>query len=127
MSSMKRIRDLAIETLIAIILVSAYVAYLFLRPKESRLDCQLISQAVNTAIVFGFVIAWFRHAWKSFLFLAVVAIFLLGHLAAYKLLTGHSQHWPLTYYVLLNAIELALFSQILNKLLSKGTAGIKSQ
>jgi hypothetical protein len=126
MGSMKRIRDLAIETLIAIILVSAYVAYLFLRPKESSLDWQLISQAVNTAIVFGFVIAWFRHAWKSFLFWAVVAIFLLGH-AAYKLLAGHSQHWPLAYYVLLNAIELALFSQILNKLLSKGAAEIKSQ
>jgi hypothetical protein len=127
MGSTKRIRDLAIETLIAIILVSAYVAYLFWRPKESGLDWQLISQAVNTAIVFGFVIAWFRHAWKSFLFWAVLAIFLLGHLAAYKLLAGHAQHWPLAYYAVLNAIELILFSQLFNKLLSKGTAEIKSQ
>jgi hypothetical protein len=51
---MKWVRDLAIETLIAIILVSAYVAYLFLRPIESRLDWRLIFQAVNTAMVFGF-------------------------------------------------------------------------
>jgi|SRR5882672_10601717 len=127
MVNVKRIRDLAIETLIAIVLVSAYVAYLFLRPRESKLDWQLISQAVNTAIVFGFLISWFRHVWKSFVFWLVVAVFLLGHLAAYRFLVGHASHWPLGYYVLLNAIELVLFSQILNRLPSKGTAEIKSQ
>jgi hypothetical protein len=113
MRYMKRMRDLAIETLIATLLVSAYVAYFFMRPRDdSSADWQRITEVVNTMIVFGFVILWSRHAWRTFLFWTVVTI----------LLVGHVQHVPTGYYVLLNAIELALFSKILNKLPGKPTS-----
>ena len=119
--TMKRVRDIAIETLIAIVLVSAFVAYLFTRPKESNLDWQRIAQVVNTMIVFGFLISWFRQAWRKFLFWTLITMLLLGHLAAYGFLLGRVPHVPFGYYALLNVIELGLFSQILSKVLWKHT------
>jgi hypothetical protein len=57
---------------------------------------------------------------KAFVW-TVITLLLLGHLTAYRFLVERISHLPFGYYALLNAIELALFSQILKKVPWKHT------
>ena len=116
MSFLKRARDLIIETLIAIILVTAFVVYLFMVPKESRPNSGWVALAVNTAIVFGFLISWFRYAWKSVQYWIGLGVLLFCHSAVYILALRRVGHFPLIFYVATNSVELVLFSRILWKL-----------
>src|SRR5271165_228266 len=115
MSFLKRVRDLAVETLIAVILVTAFVIYLFKFPRESRPNWGLVAFIVNTAIVFGFLASWFRHSWKNVEYWGVLAVLLLCHIAVYVFVLRRIEHLPLIFYALTNLAELALFSQILQK------------
>jgi hypothetical protein len=115
MSFLKRIRDLIIETLIAVILVTAFVVYLFMVPKGSRPNWGWAALAVNTIIVFGFLISSFRHAWMTAQYWVVLGMLLLCHSAAYTYALHRVGHLPLIFYVLMNSAELALFSRILWK------------
>jgi hypothetical protein len=108
-----------IETVIAIILVTAFLAYLFTLPPGTSPDWRHIALALNTATVFGFLISWFRQAWNRLVFWATMTVLLLGHTATYFLVIGRIQEWPLAYYVALNPFELALFAPILRKVMSK--------
>jgi uncharacterized membrane protein YfcA len=123
MSYARRIRDIAVETSIAVVLVTAFVAYLFRLPKGSSLDWRRIAEIINTMVVFGFLSSWFRHAWRNSLFWIALTVLLLIHFAAYAFVLGRIQHWPSAYYIVLNAIELALFTQILSRLPLKRELG----
>ncbi len=116
MSFLKRIRDLIIETLIAVILVAAFVVYLFMVPKENRANGMWVPLVLNTAIVFGFLISWFRHAWKSSQYWAVLLVLLLCHSAVYVFALRRIGYFPLIIYVMADSAELVLFSRILWKL-----------
>ncbi len=126
MSLFKRIRDVAIETLIAVILVTAFVVYLFKFPKESRPNWGLVAFIVNTAIVFGFLVSWFRHLRKNVLYWAVLAVLLLCHIAIYVFAHRRIEQIPLVFYLLTNSAELAFFSHILQKLPSFPERSTKS-
>jgi uncharacterized membrane protein HdeD (DUF308 family) len=115
MSFLKRIRDLIIEILIAVILVTALVVYFFMVPKESRPNSAWVALAVNTAIVFGFLISWFRPSWKSAQYWVVLGLLMLCHSAVYIFTLHRVAHFPLIYYVATNSVELVLFSRILSK------------
>ena len=116
MSLVKRISDLIIEILIAVILVTAFVVYLFMVPKEKRLSGRWLPLILNTAIVFGFLISWFRPEWKRAKFWTLLGLLLVCHSAVYILLLTRIGHFPLIVYVAVNAAELVFFSQILGKL-----------
>jgi hypothetical protein len=113
MSFLKRTRDLVIETLVAVVLVTAFVAYLFMAPKGSRPNWDWVAFAVNTMVVFGFLISWFRHAWKTAQYWVVLGMLLLCHSAACVFALLPVGHLPLIFYVVMNSAELALFSRIL--------------
>ena len=115
MSVRKRIRDLIIETLIAVILVTAYVVYLFMVPKGSRPNWGWVALAVNTLIVFGFLISWFRYAWKTTRYWVMLGILLFCHSAAYIFALHRVGHFPLIFYVVTNSAELLFFGRILRK------------
>jgi len=115
MSILKRTRDLIIEAVIAVILVTAFIVYLLLVPKDNRLNLGWVALAVNTAIVFGFLISWFRQAWKTARYWVVLGMLLLCHSAAYIDALHRVGHLPLIFYLLMNSAELALFSRILWK------------
>jgi F0F1-type ATP synthase assembly protein I len=122
MSYVKRIKDIAIETLIAVVLVGAFVAYLLASPTKGRnLDWRLISNFVNTLVVFGFLISWFRHAWRNVSFWAMLTVLLIGHIAAYAFALGRVQHLPLVFYAVLNVIELTVFTRILRMVSLRGS------
>src|SRR3989449_11314920 len=107
----KRMRDLLIETVVAVALVTVLVIYLFHLPKaSSSLPWGWIKLIVNTIVVFGFLVAWFRHSWRNYVFWIAVALLLLGFL------TQRIHSWPLAYYALLNPIELVIFMKILKRI-----------
>lgn len=116
MRSGARARGLLLEILIGVILVTAFVAYLFTLPKGTTLDWQRIALVLNTLVVFGFLVSWFRDVWKRLAFWAIITALLLGHTAIYLFFLGHTEGWPLAYYVVLNPIELAIFTSILRKI-----------
>jgi hypothetical protein len=113
---LKRIKAFVMETLVAVILVTAFVAYLFTLPKGTTLNWQRIALVLNTLVVFGFLLSWFRDALKLLSFWAAFSILLLSHMTAYLFFLGHTEGWPLAYYVMLNPIELAIFTPILRKI-----------
>jgi hypothetical protein len=109
------LRDVFLEVAIAVALATGGIVYVASHPKDS-LDWGRISLAGNTAIVFGFLISWFRKEWRRLVFWTTLAFLLLCHTAAYVFVLVRIQGWPLSYYVVLNPIELALFVPILRKL-----------
>lgn len=115
MSSYKRATGLLLEIVIGLILVTAFVAYLFTLPRGTTLNWQRIALVLNTVVVFGFVISWFRNAWKNLAFWATITVLLLGHTAVYLFVLNRTEGWPLAYYVMANPVELALFSPILRR------------
>ena len=116
MSTRKRVRDIAIEILIATVLVAAFVAYLLTSPKGTTTDWRPIGVVINTLVVFGFLISWFRGTSKNIRFWAILAILLFGHVVAYIILFRHVQQLPASNYAVFDILELGLFSFVLSKL-----------
>jgi hypothetical protein len=116
----KRVRDSAIEVLIATVLVSAFVAYLLTAPKGTATDWRPIGVVINTLVVFGFLISWFRGTSKNIRFWAILAILLFGHVVAYIILFRHLQQLPASNYAVFDILELGLFSFVLSKLVTAG-------
>jgi hypothetical protein len=119
MSYVKRMRDIALETLIAVALVGGFVAYLFSTPKGHDISLLPLIGAANTAIVFGYLLSWFRASLKRARFWAAVGVFLLGHLVAYYFLLFQAVRIPLAVYGLIDVCELVAFSQLLRKVLAE--------
>lgn len=119
MSRAGRIKNLAIETLLAAALVTGFVVYLFKSHSDGQRDWRWFAQIGNTAIVFGYIISWFRHAWKRLSFWTVVGTLLFIHGAAYILILKRIQHLGLVYYALFDALEMVIFTRILSALAPK--------
>jgi len=120
MSYLKRAGDLLIETVIGIILVTGYVADLFITlPKGITPNWEYIAFGVNTLVVFGFSISWYRDAWKCSSFWVAILVLLLGHTAVYLSLLHYTEGLPLMFYVVLNPVELTVFTPFLRKIRQK--------
>lgn len=120
MNPWKRLRDIFLEVVIAVALVTGGIVYVASHPRGS-LNWGRIALTGNTVIVFGLLISWFREAWRRLVFWAALVALLLGHTAAYILVLGRIHDFPLAYYVVLNSMELALFAAILRKLVTGNT------
>ncbi len=113
----KRLGAIFLEVVIAVVLVTGGIVYVATHPRDS-LNWSRIALAGNTIVVFGFLISWFRDAWRRLVFWTALVVLLLGHTAAYILVLSHIHEFPLAYYVLLNSMELVLFATILKKLVT---------
>jgi hypothetical protein len=117
MSVGKRIRDIILETIIAVVLVVAFLMYVIKTHDPTKVRNWVpIIQIGNTALVFGLLIQWFRYAWRKAKFWALLCVFLLGHTAVYILL-GRSHQLPLFYYAVLDLCELVVFERVIAKLI----------
>jgi hypothetical protein len=113
----KRSRDLVVEILVAALLVVAFIAYVVKTHKTGVVrNFTPIIQIGNAAIVFGYLISWFRFAWRNAVFWLVMGALLLGHAALCIFVLGPIPRLPLASYAVIDMIELALFSQILRKI-----------
>ena len=117
MKHWKRVRDIFLEVVIAVALVTGGIIYVASHPRGS-LNWGRIALAGNTAVVFGFLISWFRQEWKRLVFWTTLVVLLLGHTATYILVLSRVHDFPLAYYVVLNSMELVLFTAILRTLLT---------
>ncbi len=116
MRSARRIGDLFIEIVAAVVLVTLYVVYLFHRPAGASLPWGWITLVINTLIVFGFLVAWFRRSWRNYLFWATVVLLLLCHLLVLSFFAG-PHFLPTGFYAfLINPIELLVFAKILKRI-----------
>jgi len=113
----KRVRDIFLEVVIAVALVTGGIIYVASHPRGS-LNWGRIALAGNTVVVFGFLISWFRQEWKRLVFWTALVVLLLGHTAIYIAVLSRVHDFPLAYYVVLNSMELALFTAILRRLLT---------
>ena len=117
MKPRKRVRDIFMEIVIAVALVTWGIIYVASHPRGS-LNWDRIAVAGNTVVVFGFLISWFRQEWKRLAFWTALVVLLLGHTAIYILVLSRVHDFPLAYYVLFNLMEMAMFTGILRKLLT---------
>jgi hypothetical protein len=110
----RRIRNILLEALIGMALVTAFAVYVVKTHDSTKVrNWTPIIQLGNTALVFGFLIQWFRYAWSRGKFWAFLIVLLLIHIALYMLLLARIHQLPLVYYALLDMCELALFQRIL--------------
>lgn len=117
----KRIRDIILEALIAILLITAFAVYVIKTHDATKVrNWTPVIQLGNTALVFGFLIQWFRYAWSRSTFWAALSVLLLVHIAVYMLLLARIHQFPLVYYALLGACELGVFERILVRGISLG-------
>ncbi|MGC1490254.1 MAG: hypothetical protein WA798_02710, partial [Candidatus Acidiferrum sp.] len=96
-----------------------FVAYLFSKPKGQHADLRPLAMVINAIIVFGYLITWFRYAWKNILFWTAAAVFLVAHIGLYLVILQRYQRVPTTLYALLDVAELVIFSQCINRLVLK--------
>jgi hypothetical protein len=121
----KRIRDIILEALIATLLVTAFTVYVIKTHDATKArNWTPVIQLGNTALVFGFLIQWFRYAWSRSTFWAVLSVLLLVHIAVYMLLLARIHQLPLVYYALLDACELGAFERILVRGISSGRVAV---
>jgi hypothetical protein len=114
MSLRKRMRDVTVNALIAILLVAAFAVYVIETHDATKVrNWTPVIQVANTVLVFAFLIQWFRHAWSRNTFWAVLSVLLLVHITAYVLFLSRIHQLPVVYYALLDAIELGAFQRIL--------------
>jgi len=118
----KRIRDLVLEIAVAIVLVAGFVAYLFTLPAGTKLDLRPFAAAANTAIVFGFVLWWFRESWRSFTFWGAMLALLAVHACVYDLVLRRVSQIPGAYYVLLDGLEWIVMLRFLSWVRSRNEA-----
>ncbi len=110
----KRIRDVILDTLIAIVLVTAFAKYVIKTHDAIKVrNWTPVIQVGNTVLVFGLLIHWFRYAWNRGTFWAVLSVLLLVHIAMYVLFLARVHQLPPVYYALLVAFELGAFQRIL--------------
>jgi len=97
----------------AAVLVGGEIIYVLSHPNDP-INWGYVALVFNTAIVFGCLIVWFREGWKALEFWATLVVMLLAHTAAYVFILNRI-HFPLMYYILLNSMELVVFSSILRR------------
>jgi hypothetical protein len=117
MMGSKRIRDLFIEIAIAVVIVTALVTFKFEHP-NTNLHWNVIALVANTAIVFGYLITWFRDVWRKPQFWAWLLALLSGHLIVYAVVLSRIPEFPLVYYAIANVGELALLAPLLRERIS---------
>jgi hypothetical protein len=116
MKNWKRMRDLLIEIVVAIVVVTAFVAYLLKLPPGTRANLQPVAFALNTATVFGLVFWWFRRLLKRPAFWVVIAILLAIQVGIYYFVISRISELPGVSYVLLDTVEWAFCFLVLSKL-----------
>jgi hypothetical protein len=112
----KRIRDLVIEVVAATVVVAGIVAYGFSLPPGTTIDGRPVALVGNTLVVFGFVIYWFRGAWKKLAFWAITLALLACHCIVYVFVVSRIQPFPTLYFVPLDMVELALILMLTPRL-----------
>src|SRR6185437_4800664 len=117
MSRPKRLRDLLIETAVAIALVASLVVFRFQHPR-TPINWNAVALLVNTAIVFGSLIAWFRYAWRRSRCWMWLGGLLAGHLVVYLFILAHLQQFPLVFYAIASFGELAILGPFLRNQIS---------
>jgi hypothetical protein len=115
---LKRIRDLAIEILIATVLVLGLITYVSTRPPGTELDWTWIALILNTVVVFGFVISWFRKVWGKLVFWTVLMVLLVVHLAILSTAMRRMETFPTIFYTFIDAAEWVLIVPLMKRVIS---------
>jgi hypothetical protein len=124
MKSWRRFWDVLAELFVAVALVTGGIVYVMNHPKAS-MNWSLIAFAVNTAVVLGFLVAWFRTDWRESLFWRTLTALVVCHAAVYVLAIRHFSDIPLPYYALLVPIELSFITPILRNMIAKNRADLR--
>ena len=109
----KRLLDFLLYIAISILLIGVLS---FVSIAHRGLDWKWLGLSVNTALVFGFLVYWFRNQWRSFRFWSVLLALLVIHCLVLVIFLQRIDKFPLSWYVLLNSAEWYLMVGILIRL-----------
>jgi multisubunit Na+/H+ antiporter MnhB subunit len=123
MSVLKRVRDLAFETAIAITIVVGLILYASRPHTGSEATWHFVPLVLNTVVVFGFVLSWYRHCWRKASLWAAIGSLLLVHSVGYIVLLNRVERFPLSYYVLFNSMEWAIIIPAVRALIGESPRG----
>jgi hypothetical protein len=115
---LKRIRDLAVETAIAVAVVVGLIAYVSTRPPNTELDWKWIALILNTVVVFGFVISWFRDVWGKLVFWTNLIVLLVVHFVIFSIAMRRIEAFPTIYYTFIDVAEWVVIVPLMRKVIS---------
>lgn len=101
---------------IAFGIVLALVAFGALVRKPEEIDDKWYGLAANTALVFIVLAYWFRERWRKLSFWICFAVVLAIHFAVYCAILRRADHWPLTYFGMVDIVEWVAFGAIFSRI-----------
>jgi hypothetical protein len=113
MNIAKRIKEIAIETLIAVILVVAFLSYVLKTALHGAMDWTPVLLILTTGVVFGCLASWFRFAWSETKFWLSFVGLLVVHITTILLILKYTARPPAGLVGLMVAIELVAFNRVL--------------
>src|ERR1700750_498205 len=119
MSSSKRrhrLRDYIIYLGIAVSLVTTIVLLAFEGYTPDESSFKWAEFGINTVIIFGYLIYWFRGSLRKIVFWSGLFVGLGIHTTVFALILRRVDRFPLVYYVALFPIELPLMFSFFRQL-----------
>ena len=107
--SRKRLRDLLLETIVAVAIVVALVVY------SRKINFKWLAFFANTAVIFGYAVRILQPLWKKTKFWAVLAALLLLHLAIGGYAISRVEEIALIWYVPLIPAEIFLICVVVQR------------
>lgn len=119
--SVKRTLEIALEIAVGVSVVAGVYFWATHMPGREP-PVKWIALGLNTAVLFGYPLYWFRATRKGARFWACWAGFLLLHLGVFIPVLRQSVRWPLVLFVVTTVVEFLLIDTVLLKALDKPPA-----
>ncbi|MFN8006850.1 MAG: hypothetical protein U0V70_07480 [Terriglobia bacterium] len=112
---LRRMLELLIEVIFAILLVCLVLYYAGHSAPGHRNYWRWISLGVASAITFGYPIKWYRRFWDKNLFWLALTILMAAHVLVFAALILSVEQLPLIVYPIITPFEWMLITPILEK------------
>lgn|SRR5579863_924973 len=110
----KRVRDLALETLVAVALVSGLVVWAFSVPVGTPFPARWVGLVASTTLTFGYALLWCRRHWRLARFWLAFMALLLVHSAIFVFVLLKVEEWRLMWFPFVALPELFVLCLILD-------------
>ena len=110
----KRVWDLALETLVAVALVSALVVWAFYVPVGTPFPARWVGLVASTAATFGYALRWCKRHWRLARFWLAFMVLLLLHSVIFVFVLLRVDEWRLMWFLFVGLPEFFVLCLILD-------------
>lgn len=118
----KRVRDLLIYIAIALAIGLGIAWYAYSgRPRESDVIARWGGLAVNTVVLFEYLIRESKGAWRAPAFWVAILAMLAAHLVVFAEILLRAREWKVLWFLVMYPIEIPIFYFLRDRIMDKNT------